>query len=490
MIIVDIGRKSLSNTADYVIVQRMRGWGLLLVSIVCLCSTAGIGWGADSPALVGRVSVVAGAAQYRSPGGEWSAALVNEPVVDGAGLRTATDAEADLRGLGAQVSLAPSSELQVLRFDASALQIALSSGRIGVHVGPFAATKAVEVDLPQGGVWLDAPGDYDITAGDARTQGQIQVFAGAVQFGGGLDASHVAKPERDWFSDWWRSQNDNADLTAAALPRLAGAAELAADGRWELHSKLGNVWFPSDVAADWVPYRDGSWRYLPPWGWTWIDNAPWGFATSHYGRWAQIDGRWGWAPGERVVAADYSPAVVAFLGASGFGLSRPGDIGTPSGVAWFPLAPGETIGDGKEAGYENRRFTTAIPRTSFAAGLPATTAVVDNIPEQRFLDAPVILGALGIPPAGMPVVAAATAKPAEVAAAAMAVPVASDPVPEVRRPFVVALRDAPARVARVIHEVRRKLHVAAAAMLRAHPLATAYHSPHNRRHLAAARGGA
>jgi hypothetical protein len=473
----------------------MRGRELLLSSIVCLCSTIGIGWAADNPLLVGRVAVVAGAVQYRSIVGEWSAALVNEPVADGSALRTATDSEAALHGPSVQVALAPSSELQVLRYDAGTLQIALTSGRIGVHLGPFDATKTIEVDLPQGGVWLDAPGDYDITAGSAQAQAAVQVFAGGVKFGGGLDASHIAAVQGDWFSDWWRSQNDNADLTAPAKPALAGATALAAFGRWELDSKFGNVWFPSDVAADWTPYRDGVWRYLPPWGWTWIDNAPWGFAPSHYGRWAQIDGKWGWVPGGRVAAADYNPAVVAFLGTAGYGLSRPGDIGTTPAVAWFPLGPDERVGDADGA-YKNRRFATAVLRTSFAAGLPVAGAIVDDVPERRFIDAPVILGGLNVPPAGAPA-AVAAAKPVDTAiaaaGAASTTATASDPTPETataRQPFVVALHDAPARVVRVMHEVKRKLRIATAAVLRAHPLASAYHSPHNRRHLAAARGGA
>lgn len=469
---------------------------------------------ADNPVLVGRVSAVVGAAQYHSTGGDWSAGLVNEPVADGTGLRTASDSEAELNGLGARVALAPSSELQVLRFDKSALQIALSSGRIGVHLGAFAAAKTVEIDLPQGGIWLDAPGDYDIIAAGAETPAAVEVFAGGVQFGGGLDASHVAKPETDWFSDWWRSGDDNADLSAPAKPVLAGAAALAAAGRWELDAKLGNVWFPSDVAADWAPYRDGVWRYLPPWGWTWIDNAPWGFAPSHYGRWARVDGKWGWVPGDRVAAADYSPAVVAFLGTAGIGLSRPGDIGATPAVAWFPLAPDEKLGDA-DGDYLNRSFSTAIARTGFAAGQPVASAIVDDIPEKRFVDAPVILGALGILPAGSPVAVAAAPKPAETtlaaAAAADTAAANSNAAPEpatARQPFFVALRDAPARVVHVVHEVGRKLRLATVAVLRAHrlvsverahvvasgyrphALASVYHSPHNRRHLAAARGGA
>lgn len=467
---------------------------------------------ADNPVLVGRVSAIVGAAQYHSIGGEWSAGLVNEPVADGTGLRTAADSEAELRGLGAHVALAPSSELRVLRFDKGSLQIALSSGRIGVHLGPFDAAKMVEIDLQQGGIWLDAPGDYDIVAADAHAPAAVKVFAGGVQFGGGLDASHVAKPESDWFSDWWRSQDDNADLSAPATPALAGAAALAASGRWELDSKLGNVWFPSDVATDWTPYRDGVWHYLPPWGWTWIDNAPWGFTPSHYGRWARIDGKWGWVPGDHVAAADYSPAVVAFLGTAGIGLSRPGDIGATPAVAWFPLAPDEKLGDA-DGDYVNRRFATAVARTSFMGGQPVASAIVDDIPKQRFIDAPVILGALGIPSAGAPIAVAVASRSADTsiaaAAAANATAITSGPAPEpvtARQPFFVALRNAPARIVSVVHEVGRKLRLATAVLrahrpssaYRAHLVATTYrphvasvyHSPHNRRRLAAARGGA
>ena len=62
--------------------------------------------------------------------------------------------------------------------------------------------------------------------------------------------------------------------------------------------EYGQVWYPQ-VAPDWVPYREGSWAYVAPWGWTWVDSEPWGFAPFHYGRWADIGGRWGWVPGAR-----------------------------------------------------------------------------------------------------------------------------------------------------------------------------------------------
>jgi hypothetical protein len=434
---------------------------------------------------IGRVSSVAGPVQYQSIVGEWSAALANEPVAAGTGLRAAQNAETELRGPGTRVALAPSSELHLLRFDGEALQIAVLNGRIGVRLDEN-APQTVEIDLPHGGVWLDAPGDYDITAGDVHDPVRVEVFAGAVRLGGGLYDRYIAATERDWFSDWWRAQDDNADLSARPSTDIAGAAALDAAGSWESDSKLGKIWYPSDVAADWTPDRDGVWRFLAPWGWTWIADEPWGFAPAHYGRWARIDDRWGWVPGVQVSAADYSPATVAFLGTVGIGLSRPSDAGPA--VAWFPLGPGETIGDGNDANYRNRAFATAVPRAAFAGGLPAATAQIDDVPRQRFADAPVILDQLGIAPAATVVVAAAPKRPGVViAAAAKTTPISPAPIATTgRQGVVVALRAAPAP-ARGTH---KRLRIA--IMLRSHPVAStsALRWTHNRRHLAAARGGA
>jgi hypothetical protein len=455
-----------------------------------LGAMGGASWADDGTALIGRVSAVAGAAQYRSVAGDWSAAQNNEPVAAGTGLRTAAGAETDIHMPGARVALAPASELQVLRFDGVVLQIALSAGRTGIHLDAGGVAKTVEIDLPQGGVWLTAPGDYDIYAGDGHAPAAVQVFTGVAQLGGGLDDRSVAAASPDWFSDWWRSQGDTADRSdPRPWPQIPGFAALADAGTWKLDPKLGNVWFPSDVAADWAPYRDGAWRYVAPWGWTWIDNAPWGFAPSHFGRWARLDDRWAWVPGERLAVADYRPAIVAFLGTAGIGLSRPGDIGAMPAIAWFPLAPGETIGDA-DGDYRNRRFATAVPRDAFASGQPVAAAQVSDIPAQRFADAPVILDALSIPPART--ASAATKKPLVVAAAADNSAASSDLPETTRQPFFVTLRDAPPRAParQIVREIRRRVHVAIALHSRAAASTSAFHPAHNRQHFAAARRGA
>ena len=70
-----------------------------------------------------------------------------------------------------------------------------------------------------------------------------------------------------------------------------------------------------------------------------MDDAPWGFAVSHYGRWAHLQGRWGWVPGPVRARAYYAPALVVFLGDANFQITI--SSGLVGGVAWFPLAPRE-----------------------------------------------------------------------------------------------------------------------------------------------------
>ena len=98
--------------------------------------------------------------------------------------------------------------------------------------------------------------------------------------------------------------------------------------------------FPTRVAAGWAPYRFGHWVWVAPWGWTWVEDEPWGFAPFHYGRWAEVGGGWCWVPGPVVVRPVYAPALVVFVGGPRFGMSVSFG-GGGGGVAWFPLGPRE-----------------------------------------------------------------------------------------------------------------------------------------------------
>ena len=58
----------------------------------------------------------------------------------------------------------------------------------------------------------------------------------------------------------------------AAVAAMPGGEDLAQYGSWSDSPDYGQVWYPQ-VAPDWVPYREGRWAYVAPWGWTWVDNA-------------------------------------------------------------------------------------------------------------------------------------------------------------------------------------------------------------------------
>ncbi|MEO5831601.1 MAG: DUF6600 domain-containing protein, partial [Rhodanobacter sp.] len=140
--------------------------------------------------------------------------------------------------------------------------------------------------------------------------------------------------------DRWASARDNR--YAQSTSRLyvsedvVGYQDLDQYGGWQDSSEYGAVWYPRNVGSNWAPYRNGHWAYIAPWGWSWVDDAPWGYAPYHYGRWAYTQRGWGWIPGPRGVRAVYAPALVAFVGGGSW------SVGISSApVGWFPLGPGE-----------------------------------------------------------------------------------------------------------------------------------------------------
>jgi len=96
-------------------------------------------------------------------------------------------------------------------------------------------------------------------------------------------------------------------------------------GNWIDVEGYGYGWQP-DVAVNdtnWRPYADGYWAYTDD-GWTWISYEDFGWATYHYGRWANLaDYGWTWFPGTDL---DWGPAWVSWR--------TGGDY-----VGWAPLPP-------------------------------------------------------------------------------------------------------------------------------------------------------
>jgi hypothetical protein len=97
---------------------------------------------------------------------------------------------------------------------------------------------------------------------------------------------------------------------------------LAGYGRWVTHERFGTVWVPTVTVVDWQPYRYGHWVYTD-FGWTWVSDEPFGWATYHYGRWYR-DVRFGWI---WVPDTIWGPAWVAW---------RAGNVDY---IGWAPLPP-------------------------------------------------------------------------------------------------------------------------------------------------------
>jgi hypothetical protein len=96
-------------------------------------------------------------------------------------------------------------------------------------------------------------------------------------------------------------------------------------GNWIEVEGYGYGWQPDLAVNDsnWRPYADGYWAYTDD-GWTWISYEDFGWATYHYGRWANLaDYGWTWFPGEDL---DWGPAWVSWR--------TGGDY-----VGWAPLPP-------------------------------------------------------------------------------------------------------------------------------------------------------
>jgi hypothetical protein len=339
----------------------------LTIAAILLLGASAPAW-ADPPARVGRLSDVEGTVSFHTADQtDWSPATLNYPVTTGTSFWTEPNSRAEIQIGAAEVRLDQGSWADIVELDDSATQIRVNQGTVNVHVHAM-PPGGVAVLTPKGQVDLLAPGSYDINAGvpngdQPPAQMQLSVLEGSARFDGprasvdvqageaaiiGGDPINVSLTEAQAtpFDDWALAREHREAVSQAAQyvpPEMTGYQDLDAYGQWQSVPQYGEVWYPANVAAGWAPYTDGHWAYVAPWGWTWIDDAPWGFAPFHYGRWAYIGGRWAWCPHEPgiVVARPvYAPALVAFIGGNGFGISI--SVGGPmAAVGWVPLAPNE-----------------------------------------------------------------------------------------------------------------------------------------------------
>jgi len=284
----------------------------------------------------------------------------SRPLTTGDNLWVDKDSLGEVHVGSLAIRMASETGISFLNLDDRTVQIQLAQGTIEVHLRRYEPGNAVEIDTPNLAFTLTNAGEYRIETdpnGDSTLiivrEGGGQVTGGGESydlgpgqqytFGGTDQLSYDAQPAPgfDDFESWCqqRDQRENRSASAQYVSRdIDGYYDLDDYGDWQVVPEYGRVWVPRGVAAGWAPYHFGHWVWIAPWGWTWIGDEPWGFAPFHYGRWAFVGGYWGWVPGPLVVRPVYAPALVGFVGGSGFGVTV-GFGGGVTGVGWFPLGP-------------------------------------------------------------------------------------------------------------------------------------------------------
>jgi hypothetical protein len=328
-------------------------------ALLMLCALAVPAW-ADPPARVGRLAETEGQVWvYDAEANEWITAARNRPVTTGDRLSTEGDGRAEVRIGSTTLRIGAGTELEVVRLDDERLSLHLHNGSLAARLRTREAAGEFELVTAEGRFRTDRPGNYrfdreDDTSRASVVNGQVQfqspdsgVFVNPGQQGefwrdGGTQYS-LGEPRRDDFSDWVAGRDQREDRSVSARyvsAEMTGVEDLDRYGRWEQTTEYGALWTPREIAPGWAPYRSGHWSWVNPWGWTWVDDAPWGFAPFHYGRWVLHRNTWGWAPGQYVARPVFAPALVAWVGGPAVSVTV-GRRGPPPTVGWFPLAPRE-----------------------------------------------------------------------------------------------------------------------------------------------------
>jgi hypothetical protein len=392
-----------SNIADFRVISRpnrsrLTGLlGILLLAFPSLHAQNDIS--GDPPNRVARISVIQGNVSLEPNGvNDFSQAEINYPLTSGDRVYVDNTSLGELQTAGLAVRLGNGADVTLSSLTDNIAQFGLAQGSVRVRTRSLASFNGsqatVEVDTPNGAILVDQPGDVRVDSYPQDDTTVVTVSSGAVEVTGQnldqqlgpnqslrLSGSNPVYAEQvqllppdglDQFDQQREQRRERSYAYRYVSPEMIGAADLDDYGDWQQANQdnqgYGAVWYPRDVPSGWTPYSNGHWAWVAPWGWTWVEAEPWGFAPFHYGRWANFGGRWGWVPGPPASAFGgeirpiYSPALVAFVGGGGGGLS----VAIGAIAAWFPLGPREVYQPWYHASpaYCNRVNVTNIYNTN------------------------------------------------------------------------------------------------------------------------------
>jgi len=402
----------------------------------------------EVPPRVGRVAIAQGELFVAPPDRdkEWAAIGINYPVATGDNLWVSGEGRAEIDYGGGQFRLGPDSNVHVSRLDDAEMALFVAQGRVIVHVRALQPGETARIDTPNAQVDFTRPGVYRVDVSPEPRQtwvivregeagvllpggGAQQVLAGQTASIAGVNSAAVDVQNGVSVDalDAWSAERDRVYARDRVSEQyvsnqMVGYADLESNGSWQRYPDYGAVWFPNSVPQDWAPYRYGHWVWVPPYGWTWVDDAAWGYAPFHYGRWAFVGGRWGWCPGAYAVRPMWAPALVAWYGGSGWtyfaSFGGPVYGWVPLGwrepfVPWWGRCSGRCydrynrpysvdVRDGRRAPvtYVNSRAPNAITAVP-ASAMRDTRAVQStrvNLPSQALVSAPRLSGSPDVRP--------------------------------------------------------------------------------------------
>lgn len=382
----------------------------------------------DVTARVARISFLRGAAQIRHSGDrDWERATQNLPVVEGDEISTDGNARLEIQfNRDNYLRLSENAYLKITTLRDEGIAVSLPEGNLSLRVLNFDKDReSFEIDAPQTTVAVQKAGMYRVGAGDKNDAeirvsvtdgGQARIYSENAGFSlrsgrsariqtGGRDAGEWETSDAAKYADEfdsWALQRDaivakrlqNAYYDKYYDNDVYGAEDLSEYGEWIYTKKYGYVWKPYRNAtssyANWSPYRYGHWRWIPPYGWTWVNDEPWGYATYHHGRWVYDDNDWVWTPyGHYRTARNWwRPALVVVTYAGSL-------------ICWYPLPYDYGYYNYNSVYVDRRRYNTTVINNNNTTVIvnPAPTPVPANDKHRRVLNGVAIETV--VPPTGV-----------------------------------------------------------------------------------------
>ncbi len=343
----------------------LRASAVVFACVVTVAAQAQVQPQEDPPGRVGRVAEAAGNARTINAEGAWAALVRNQPLSTGDRVVTDKSGRATLQFGSTSVRLGADSDVVVTQLDDQKIRLHFDHGQMAVRVRSDDVLGELFVETDEGAWVPHHPGQYRFDRAAAHQVLAAQAWTGDMLLEAPDSSLPVAAPQRaevwragaqqathyrlvpavkDAFGDAVLAQDKIDDRQAVASaaaqvpPEMTGAADLARFGTWSVAPDGVRAWTPAKLPAGWQPFQQGAWSWMSPWGWTWIDDQPWGFAPFHYGRWRMLQGHWAWTPGQwGKTRPVYAPATVGWFGGPALA------VGDAPAVGWLALAPDEAV---------------------------------------------------------------------------------------------------------------------------------------------------